>query len=394
VTVSQGVTSHAAPDGRVPLGELARLFGRIGSTSFGGPAAHLAVMRTEVVGRRGWLSDAEFLDLIAAANLIPGPNSTEVALHIGKRMAGTAGLLVAGFSFIAPAFVAILAAAVAYTRFGRTLEASWVLAGVTPVMLAIMLDALAQFGRTAVRSAARALLVAVAALGVASGLHELLVLAIGAIVWPSWHLARRAALPCMLGVCAGASAGTVLAAAAGAAATVPVTLPALTLFFLKVGSVLFGSGYVLFAFLHADLVERWGWLTTQQLLDAIAVSQIMPGPFFATAAFIGYQLGGLSGAVLSAAGIFAPAFVLVALTSPFIGLMRSSAAFSALLDGIVLASLGLMAATVGSIGLTALTSPARLAVCLGALALVWWKRPGTTWLVAGGAALGWATGGL
>src|SRR6266545_2228262 len=313
------------------LRELAWVFLRLGTTSFGGPAAHIALMEDEAVRRRKWVSREEFLDLLGATNLIPGPNSTELAIHLGHRLAGWPGLLVAGASFIAPAMLIVGAIAWAYGRFAQLPQADAVLYGIKPVVIAIVVQALAGLARTAARTVFLAAVGLVSVALLIAGVHELAVLLIAGLV----ALAARAlrsgkprsgALALLAGL---PSAGG--AAAAGAPA---VGLLPLFLFFLKVGSVLFGSGYVLLAFLRADLVERWHWLTERQLLDAIAIGQVTPGPVFTTATFIGYLLRGFPGALIATLGIFLPAFVFVALSGPLVPKLRASPVFGALLDGV------------------------------------------------------------
>ena len=395
-----------------PLRELAVLFLRLGVTAFGGPAAHIAMMRDEVVDRRRWLSDKEFLDLVAATNLIPGPNSTELAIHLGYRRGGLAGLALAGICFILPAALIVGCIAWAYARYGTTPQVGWLMYGIGPVVIAIVAQALVKLGQAALGRWVYAPVGGAALVAALAGVNELAVLAAGGALGlaltmrPSgpgrsaavlaWLTALPAALAHLLrgaaaaatqpGMTAGAAAGG-LAAATGAA--VPFTLSGLTLFFLKVGSVLFGSGYVLLAFLRADLVERWGWLTDQQLIDAITVGQVTPGPVFTTATFIGYLLGGWAGATLATAAIFAPGFFFVAVTQPLIPRLRASRALGGCLDGVVAASLGLMAAVTWQLARAAVVDlPTALIVVAAAVALFRW-RPNSTWLILGGAAAGW-----
>ena len=389
-----------------PLRELAALFLRLGITAFGGPAAHIAMMRDEVVDRRRWLTDKEFLDLVAATHLIPGPNSTELAIHLGYRRGGLPGLALAGACFILPAAVIVAGIAWAYARYGTTPQVGWLMYGIGPVVIAIVAQALVKLGRAALSRWAY-LPVAGGALAAAlGGVNELALLAGGGVIGLLLAVAatapRRGAaaavalatVPATLahglhGIGAAGAAATAAAGAAGAAAAIPFTLTRLTLFFLKVGSVLFGSGYVLLAFLRADLVERWGWLSDQQLIDAITVGQITPGPVFTTATFIGYLLGGWGGAALATAAIFAPGFVFVAVTQPLIPRLRASRALAGCLDGVVAASLGLMAAVTWQLARAAVVDvPAALIAVAAAVVLLRW-RPNSTWLILGGAAAGW-----
>ena len=407
-----------------PLRELAALFLRLGITAFGGPAAHIAMMRDEVVDRRRWLSDKEFLDLVAATNLIPGPNSTELAIHLGYRRGGLAGLALAGVCFILPAALVVGGIAWAYARYGTTPQVGWLMYGIGPVVIAIVVQALVKLGQAAVSRRVYAPVGAAALVAALAGVNELAVLAAGgaiglalamrpsgpggsaavlawlaALVTAPMHLARsttqamaQAGATAGAASSAGAIAGTTLAGAAAGGAALPFTLTGLTLFFLKVGSVLFGSGYVLLAFLRADLVERWGWLTDQQLIDAITVGQVTPGPVFTTATFIGYLLGGWMGAALATAAIFAPGFFFVAVTQPLIPRLRASRALGGCLDGVVAASLGLMAAVTWQLARAAVVDlPTALIVVAAAVALFRW-RPNSTWLILGGAAAGWLLG--
>ena len=370
-----------------PIAELAALFLRLGTTAFGGPAAHIAMMRDEVVRRRAWLTDAEFLDLLGATNLIPGPNSTEMAIHIGYRRHGWRGLLVAGLCFIVPASLMVGALAWLYTRYGRTPQAGWLMYGIGPVIIAIIADAVWRLGKTAVKGVLPALVgLSVLALSLA-GINELALLGAGAVVMVVGRFARTAAITGA--VVALWSMSTATAAAVTTGSVVPVTLTRLALFFVKVGSILFGSGYVLLAFLRADLAERWGWLTDQQLLDAIAIGQITPGPVFTTATFIGYLLAGWVGAALATVGIFAPGFVFVAITQPLIPHLRSSRVAGALLDGVIVASLGLMAAVAWHLARTAITDVPSALLAIAAAVLLVTARPNSTWLILGGAGAGW-----
>ncbi len=363
------------------LGEIARLFLLLGTTAFGGPAAHIAMMHEQVVRRRRWLSDREFTDLIAAVNLIPGPNSTELAIHIGRRRAGAAGLAVAGLCFIVPAALIVSVLAVLYVEYGRTPDARAMMAGIAPVILAVIGHAALQLGRAALKSPWLWFVAVTAVPATMLHANELLILLAAGLLTAGVTGARR-----LLAAGVVVSGASLSAAAAPAAASVP--LAQLALFFLKVGSVLFGSGYVLLAFLRADLVDRWGWMTEQQLLDAIAVGQFTPGPVFTTATFVGYVLAGWPGAVLSTAAIFLPAFMFVWVTHPLIPRLRASKTVGAFLDGVVAASLGLMAAVAILMAPPVLASPLWMAVAAASLvALVAW-RVNSAWLVLAGGALG------
>ena len=365
------------------LKEVTTVFLKMGATAFGGPAAHVAIMHDEVVRRRQWLSDEQFLDLLGATNLIPGPNSTEMAIHLGYLRAGWPGLIAGGLGFILPATLLVLGLAWAYTRLQTLPAAGFLLYGVKPVVIAIILQALWRLGRKALRDPLSGL-VAAAALGLYFlGANELvLLLAGGLAVLLVKGLPR---LRRSLGAFLLPLGGSALAAAAAA---VPFSLPLLFLTFLKIGAVLYGSGYVLLAFLRADLVVRYGWLSDTQLMDAVAIGQVTPGPLFTTATFIGYQLGGVSGALLATLGIFLPAFIFVAISNPFIPRLRASPGFSALLDGVNAAALGSMAAVTWQIGHSSLVDPLTVLIALVSLVLLLRFKVSSTWLIAGGALAG------
>lgn len=409
---TEGDSPAGVATGRT-LGELARLFLRLGTTAFGGPAAHVAMMEDEVVRRRGWLSREEFLDLVGASQLIPGPNSTELAIHIGYRRAGVPGLLVAGVCFILPAMALVWLVAWAYVTYGTLPQVGGLLAGVKPVVLAVVVQALWGFGRTALTSAVTLAVAVTAGIAVALGVHELIVLlaaaaltVIDARVTRGGNLwertgSRSVAPPWLVSQSGATAVATSGATAAATAAATTVAIPALAvvslgklfLVFLKAGALLFGSGYVLLAFLRTDLVVRLGWLTESQLLDAIAVGQFTPGPVFTTATFVGYLLAGNTGALLATIGIFLPAFVFVALTAPVLARLRTDATLRSALDGLNAASLALMAVVCAPLAREAFARP-WLAAALFAVsyaALVRW-RVNSACLVLAGAIVGLASG--
>lgn len=383
------------------LGEVVALFFRLGCTAFGGPAAHIALMRDEVVRRRRWVTEEHFLDLLGATNLIPGPNSTEMAIHLGYVRAGWPGLLVAGALFILPATALVLALAWAYVRYGSTPQAGFVLYGVKPVIIAVVVQALWGLGRAAVKSAALAAVgVLVLALYLA-GVNEIALLfgggLLGAAVTLGWRGTRAAlAAPALAGaggITARAEAApVVLAAARGAAALGPAaaaaSLGTLFLTFLKIGAVLYGSGYVLLAFLRNDFVTRLGWLTEGQLLDAVAVGQFTPGPVFTAATFVGYLVGGVPGGLLATLAIFLPSFVFVAASNPLIPRLRRIRATAALLDGVNVAAVGLMAAVTWELGRAAIVDALTAALAGVAIVLLIRFRVSSVWLILGGAAAG------
>ena len=373
--------------------ELASLFLKLGTTAFGGPAAHIAMFENEVVRRRQWLTREEFLDLLGATNLIPGPNSTEMAIHVGHRRAGWAGLVVAGTCFILPAFLIVSVIAWAYVRYGRLPRVEGLLDGVKPVVIAIVLRALWGLGRKALKNWPLAVVGVAGVILSLLGVNELLLLfGAGALVAIVGPLFLRPAKPGPATTSTALPVAPLLAttggAVAGAAVALPFSLWPMFLFFLKVGSVLFGSGYVLLAFLRADLVDRWHWLSESQLLDAVTVGQITPGPLFTTATFIGYFLGGGPGAVLATVGIFLPAFVFVAVSGPLVPRLRRSPVAGAFLDGVNAASLALMAAVTWQLGRAAVHDWFTLVLAVTGAVLLFRFRFNSTWLIAAGAAAG------
>jgi chromate transporter len=373
-------------DHKASLGDLARVFLKLGTIAFGGPAAHIAMMEDEVVRRRRWMTREEFLDLLGATNLIPGPNSTELAIHVGHRQGGWAGLLVAGVSFILPAVLIVMAFAWAYVRYGSLPEVAGILYGVKPVIIVIVLQALWSLGKTAVKTK---FLAVVGLAGVALtwlGVHELLILAGAGLVVVLVKVAaqRDGRLLSLSSI-----TQTVFLLQSTTTITSSFGLLPLFLFFLKVGAVLYGSGYVLLAFIRADLVERWHWLTESQLLDAIAVGQVTPGPVFTTATFIGYVLGGYQGAMVATLGIFLPAFCFVALSGPLVPRIRRSPTAGAFLDGVNVAALSLMVLVTFQLGRASLVDVKTLLIGLISGFLLFRFRINSAWLVLAGATVGW-----
>ena len=355
--------------------DLIVVFGTLGVIGFGGPAAHIALMRREVVDRRGWLTDAQLIDLVGITNLIPGPNSTELAMLVGRLRAGRSGLVVAGLSFIVPAAIIVLTLAWAYVSYGSTPTGSALLYGVQPVIVAIVATALVAFARTALTGPLRVAVAAATTIMWVIGVNELVLLAAGALVVAA---ARHGTHHPWV------AAAILLPVTAVAASVNLVTLAAV---FLKAGALLYGSGYVLLAFLRGDLVERLGWLTDAQLLDAVAIGQVSPGPLFTTATFIGFVLAGVPGALVATVAIFLPAFVFVALIGPIADRLRARPLIRALLDGINAAAIGLMAAVSVQLGASAIRDPLTLFLALGAgVALVWGRVPSVLLVAIGGLA--------
>jgi chromate transporter len=370
--------------GRLPSVSL--FFLRLGATAFGGPAVYIAMMRDEVVSRRRWLTDAHFLDLLGATNLIPGPNAAEMAMHIGRLRAGWRGLVLAGLCFTAPATAITLAFAWSYVRFGSTPELSWVLYGVKPIVIGVMIHAIFSLSRPMM---SRPLLLLLAGFVLALyflGVNEIALLfgaGLAVVLWASLgHL--RAEHP----VAAFALPGLPWLAGAGAAGASSFSLGVLFLTFLKIGCILYGSGYVLITFLRTDFVDRLGWLTEQQLLDAVAAGQVTPGPLLSTVTFIGYILGSWPGALLATVGVILPSFALVAVAGPLIPSLRRLSWTAALLDGVSVGALALMAGVTWQLGRAAIIDvPTAVLAVVGAMLLLR-LRVNPTWLVLLGAASG------
>lgn len=381
--------SETEAKARGTVGEVARVFLRLGFTAFGGPAAHIAMFRQELVTQRKWVTDEEFLDLLGATNLIPGPNSTEMAIHLGYVRAGWRGLIVGGLCFLGPAMLIVMLLAALYVQYGSTPTAEWLLYGIKPVIVAVILQAVWGLARKAAKNWIL-LIVGVAAFALyLLGINELLLLfgcgLAGALILNARRIfaERVDGIIALLGIPLPA-----LLSGALTTATTPYSLSTLFLTFLKIGSVLYGSGYVLLAFMRGDFVERLGWLTTQQLLDAVAVGQFTPGPLFTTATFVGYLLGGVIGAVAATVGIFLPSFIFVAISSPLIPKMRKSAFLGTLLDAVNMAALGLMAAVTVELGRSALIDPLTIGLALASALLLIRYKLNATWLILGGALIG------
>lgn len=388
-----------------PLTELAAVFLKLGLTSFGGPAAHTAMMEDELVVRRRWLVHQHFLDLIGATNLIPGPNSTEMTMHIGLDRAGGWGMLVAGASFILPAALITGSLAALYVRFGSLPQVDDLLAGVRAVVLVIILTAIVRLGKKAAKNW-QLVLIAVA-VGLASwlGASEVLALFLGGLVGMVWLRGRegvadrRGLVRALLLVLAlVAVVAGILYFAGNAAALWPsntrsttgsVPLWQVGLYFLFLGSVLYGSGYVLFAFLQGGPVETLGWLTSQQLVDAVAVGQVTPGPVFSAATFIGYLAAGWQGAVIATVAIFLPSFVFVLALNPLLPRMRASLWMSSFLDAINASAIGLMAVVLLQMSQSALTSWQAALIAVAAVLVSWRWKINSAWLIAGGGLAGW-----
>jgi chromate transporter len=376
-----------------PLGEVLAVMLKLGTIAFGGPAVHVAMLRDETVRRRHWLEDAEFLDLFGTVSVLPGPSSTQLAIVLSRRRAGWAGLLLGGACFILPAMAIVLAMAWAYVRYGATPTGGGVLYGVGPVVIALVVVAVWELARGRVahhREQGWLAMAGLAGVSVAAlaaylaGVNVLVILAAAGLVVTlvaNWRRLRPAAHVPMLVL------PVALLAAAAPARRHP-GLAAIAAEFLKLGVVVFGSGYVLLAFLRRDLVADLGWLSTRQVLDAVIAGQITPGPVFTTATFLGYLLGGVPAAIVATAGIFLPSFVMVAALEPLVGPIRRSPWTGAALDGVTMAALGLMAGVTVDLGRAAITDPLTAVVAVVAMGVVLRWRPNALWLVLAGAAIG------
>jgi len=360
----------------------------MGLTAFGGPAAHIAMMEDEFVSRRRWLSRQHFLDLVGATSLIPGPNSTEMALHTGYERRGWQGLLVAGLSFLLPAVTLTTAFAFFYVRYGSLPQVAALLTGIQPVVLAVIASAVWKLGGKAIQGWPTALIAAAATVAILLGADPVLVLFSGALLgglllWqrrkpkaePKGRAKARFLLPIPLAIAASPES--------------TASLVRLGLFFLKIGAVLYGSGYVLVAFLEDSLVQDLGWLTEQQLLDAIAIGQLTPGPVLSTAAFVGFLVAGLPGAGIAAAAIFLPSFLFVVILNPVVPRLRRSPRAACLLDAVNATAVALMAAVLMQLAGATLTQVWTSSLAVGAaVALVRFRVP-APWLIAVGALAGW-----
>jgi chromate transporter len=387
VAAMQGSQRQKSAAQRSSLVELARLFLKLGMVAFGGPPAHIAMMEDEVVSRRGWLTREQFLDFLGATNLIPGPNSTEMAIHVGRVRAGWPGLLVAGWSFILPSAVMVTALAWAYVRFGSLPQVSGVLYGVKPVVIALIVQAVFKLAKSALKSTWLALVGAVAVLATALGVDQLAVLAgggllTGLIYWLRSGRRTSFRAPALL------TSGAGLSSMAAGSSVVPVGLTSLFLVFLKIGAILFGGGYVLVALIRSNLVTRLGWISERQLLDAVAMGQVTPGPLSTTATFIGYLLAGIPGAVVATVAIFLPAFFFVAISGPLVPRLRQSPLAGAVLDGVNVAALALIAVVTWQLFRAAVVDGTTLVLVGLSFFLLIAYRVNSVWLVLAGAMIG------
>lgn len=385
------------PQGKdqVSLSELAFVFLKLGTIAFGGPAAHIAMMEDEFVRKRGWITEEDFLDRVAAASLIPGPSSTEVGIFIGRSLRGWSGLVVAGCCFIIPAAILVSLIAAAYVRFGALPQAEGILRAIKPAVIALILQALWKLGKTAAKTWALGLIGIVSAVLNFVGVGPLLVLALAGvssgIAW-WWQKSKRNPVA-LCGIALTKMFSPVSLTALAVAAVAPIRLGRLFLSFLKIGSVVFGSGYVLLAFLRSEFVDHLHWLTEKQLIDAVAVGQFTPGPVFTTATFIGYLVSGLPGALLATLGIFLPGFVFVAISGPVIPKIRRSPAAGAVLDGVVVGSLALIAVVAWQLGKASVTDWLTVSILVVSMIAILQFKVNSAWLILGAGVVGWVAGG-
>jgi chromate transporter len=361
---------------RHPLADLALLFVRLGLTSFGGPAAHVALIERECVRRRGWLTHQEFLDLMGIASLIPGPTSTELAMHVGYRRAGWPGLVLAGLAFILPAALSVGVLAAVYVEAGELQVVQGVLQAVQPVVLIVVLDAMLPLARTALTTPYTIVIGVLAVVAAALGVPALAVLILAGLV----HLA--VVRPVAVTMALMFMATRVMHAAE---TVMPVSASAVFGYFVGIGSLLFGSGYVLLPVLERDLVHGYGWLTSAQLIDAVAAGQATPGPVFTTATFIGYLIGGVPFAVVATFGMFLPAFFFSALSARFVGRLRASGQARRFLAGVNAAAVALVGLVLVSLGREVLVGAIPIGLCLAAAVFVLVLRISPMLILAGAA---------
>jgi chromate transporter len=382
-----------APEARqVSLGEIAFVFLKLGTIAFGGPAAHLAMMEEEFVRRRHWITHAEFLDRLATANLIPGPSSTEVAIFVGQLKRGWRGLIVAGCCFIIPAAVMVSVIAWAYVRFGSLPRVEGVFYALKPAVVAIVIQALGKLARTGLRTSSLVVIAALAAVLNVVGVSPVIVLLFAGLLSIATLSMKNRLLGVGIGLTKLAMSPKAMTAAFTAVAfstVFPSTLVRLFVSFLKIGSVVFGSGYVLLVFLRSEFVEHLHWLTERQLIDAVAVGQFTPGPVFTTATFIGFIVAGWAGAVVATVGIFLPGFLLVAVSGPLIPKLRKSALASTALDGVVAGSLALMAVVAWQLGKASIVDRMTMLLFVLSLVVLLRFRVNAAWVVAAAAVVGW-----
>jgi chromate transporter len=374
--------------GRGSLGEVASFFLKLGFLAYGGAAGHVAMMRRELVDRRKWISEQDFLDLFGIMNLIPGPSSTEMVIALGYGRAGWPALILVGVLFILPAMLMILALSWAYVRYGTLPAAQWILYGMNPMVIAIIADALLSLGRTALKTASLALMAVASLVLYFWGVSIVAIIVSTALLTAIVGYSQTKRLQRGSGIfpVVGGGAGVAIAAASA----IPFSMTRLFLTFLKIGAVSYGGGYVLLAFLRADFVAHLHWLTDKQLLDAVAAGQITPGPVFASATFVGYLTGGLKGALLATLGMFLPSFILIAIVFPFIPKLKGSAGTRIFLDGINAVTVGLMTAVSWQLARGAILDAFTAVEAIAGLLILRRFQINSAWLILGGLAAGFA----
>lgn len=359
-----------------PVREVLFYFLRLGVIAFGGPAAHIAIMRRELVQQRKWVTDAEFIDLLGATNLIPGPNSTEMTMHLGHTRAGSRGLWLGGACFILPAVSITLVIAWGYMRYGDTPAGEALLLGIQPVVLAIIAQAIWGLRKAAVKGADCAVLVAIVIALALLGVSEVFLVIGGGIALTIWRAVISGRMNALAVL-------PLVAREPGDHGWLPIFLV-----FAKVGAVLYGSGYVLFAFLETEFVDHRGWLTRTELVDAISVGQFTPGPVFSSATFVGYVIGGFPGAIAATAGIFLPSFFFVMLSVPLLPRLRKYTWTAHFLDGVNAAALALMGVVTIVLARDVLDSLFASGLCAAAVIVLLRYSPNSAWLVLAGASAG------
>jgi chromate transporter len=366
----------------VSVSSIILVFLKISFTAFGGHAAHLAMMEEEVVRKRKWISHEEFLDIISAANLIPGPNSTETALHIGYSLASWQGFFAAGLSFITPTIIIVTGVAMAYVKYGMLPATENILFWIKPVIMAVISLAIYRFSKTAVKSKLLLLMLLLACLASVFKITEIAVILVIGVLVMFINISRdkfNSLAP---------SSFLLDPIIQASSCTVSCDLPAIFLFFFKISAIIFGSGYVLYAFLYNDLVVNYQWISQAQLIDAIAIGQFTPGPVFTAATFIGYLLAGVPGALIASVGVFLPAFIYVAITSPFLSQMRQSKSLSFFLDGVNVASLALMIVVCFNLASAMLTNSLAISIFVVSLGILWRFKVNSAWLILVAATIG------
>jgi chromate transporter len=365
------------------LKDLTKVFLKLGLIAFGGPAAHVAMMDDEVVTRRGWMTRDKLLDLLGVTSLIPGPSSTQLAIYIGYERAGFWGVVLAGTSFILPAMLMVWGLAAIYVRYQALPQVNWLLYGIKPVIIVIVVKALWKLGQKAIEDGWTAIATLCVIVAFALGANELLLLllaGLGVTLLKNGSRDGGTTIPMIL--------FPAVLAVAKPTAIASMSWVKVFFFFLKIGSVLYGGGYVLLAFLQRDLVERSHWLTSQQLLDAVAIGQVTPGPLFTTATFVGYLLAGNGGAIAGTLGIFLPSFFLILAIGPWVAKIRSSTWASGFLDGVNAASVGLMAVVTYTLGRAAIIDWFAIAIAVLSSITLFRFKLNSIWLILAGGGLG------